>query len=53
MHHRTANPKVEGSSFFDEPVIALDKTRNAFDENGVDLDFELSYAPLRKGKLKS
>ena len=36
------------SSQRNEPEIALKETRNAFEENEVDLDFELSYAPLRQ-----
>jgi phosphoribosyl 1,2-cyclic phosphodiesterase len=37
------------SSQRNKPEIALEETRNAFEENEVDLDFELSYAPLREG----
>ena len=36
------------SSQRNEPGIALKETMNTFDENGVDLDFKLSYAPLRE-----
>ena len=36
------------SSQRNESGIALEETRNAFEENELDLDFELSYAPLRE-----